>query len=144
MKKLISAAVLLLGMCVAFSSCGREEPEDGLKSTLVGDWYYTSGENINRFEYYSFSKEGKLAFFNSEAVLPTFSNGSLSLPMPHSWKKWFWGEFWLDGDVLYVTGYPAGTVEVLHNDRIRFHRSPDAVIMPDGIMERVTNHCSIP
>ena len=144
MKKYLCAVLLLLGMCVAVSSCKKDEPEDGLKAILVGDWYYTEGDNINKYEYYSFSKEGKLSFYNSEAVLPTFSNGRLTLSLPHSWKKWFWGEYWLEDDVLYVTGYAAGTIEVIHNDKIRLHRSPDSVIMPDGTLERVTSHYSAP
>ena len=110
MKKVLRAALLLL--CLSFiCSCGRKDDIPGGSSNpLLGCWALN---NTVVIEYSEFLSDGTMNMYKAESKdFLRFENGILYVPKNISWRLLRDYTYRLDGNTLYLGGYPNRNVVV--------------------------------
>ena len=143
MKKLILAALLILGMSIMFSSC--DKTDESINKKLVGCWalYYEDDGELKldwRYGYVEYTKDGLYnVYFYSEDEDDeynfdawceiNFHNGILSYPR-HA-KKYL-DQSWsydIRGGQLTAGGYTLGKITVINKDHIEYSSDGDKMVL---------------
>ena len=135
MKRFFFIVLLLVCFLSFLGSCTKNEA-----SGIVGKWVPTDNKIITF--YWEFTTDNQLRYYELRAPEGTdyhdyqwcsYDNGTLYVPKDYTWRLQRAGEYMIEDNCIFFSGYNMGEITRVNKDKYVF----DSDLLIDGVVERV-------
>lgn len=119
MKKVLLAALLLLGMSFMFNACEKGGTKGNLNKTFAGNWIVQ--EDADMLDcYVEFTENGVMKGYvlNPGSAYATYENGTLYAPASNEWKLDATFQYSIADGLLFAADFYGMRIDVVNNDKI--------------------------